>query len=804
MGAGIPDGNDAMAHLFKIWYIGGQITSGHGFPVWLPHWYEGTDLFKYYQPLFYIVATPFYLLTKNVFTTYKIMAMLWAGGMSLAMYSVVYRRLGLFPAIIAGILYTLAPPVTRAFFYVGLLPQAFSYVFLPVAFHFTLRLADEEQYRAKTVALLSVVWGLFIIAHPMSAAFSMIATFIFIGVYQALRKDKRHPLVITRYILSAVLGIGIAALWFVPAYFGRIASPAAGEAIVTTSVPLRELLGLLSRDNAVFGRYIPIAFSVLAIAGTLWRRTAMSWGLAAMGVFTLFFALGIQTPIYKLVPLSSAIFPEYALFGACFAFSFLAARMFERTSRSRAMDIATVVVVLIFVCAALYESAPAYTLIKNTKAPADIVALLNKSRTLSADGRVSMLGQSSAILSYYPTVMTGRGVTEGFFFQGTNHYKEIANLNDVVNHRYSSAYTHRKLDQWNARYIISHKATLEKYPKIIPPEFKRVATEDLWSLFYRQAPAKKLQVMNHDSIVIGKNPSAVSLRYPWIIEGGQYIDDYDWKFLSRFKRVLLIGFSFHDRKTAIDLITKLADSGRTVIIDLQDVQSEFGTESVSFMDILPIPYSTNGDMPLKPNTMDGNLGKSPLKINNLTYGGEPWKSVVYTGLDESIYDISDRGKTYSVLGIKKVGAGNVYFVGLNLFFHNMLTNDKAARQITDVLAGPVEKDIYMPRFAALNQTWGTDHSSFSYTSKTEEPVVVSATWTENWSAMIDGKPLRAYDYENLPLFFLPSGKHTVEMKYGTTPLQVFAMIISVICVGIVLLILIRSVRHQLSIDYPRV
>lgn len=804
LGPGIPYGNDAMAHLFKVWYIGGQITAGQGFPAWLPYWYEGTDLFKYYQPIVYLVATPFYLITKDVFSTYKILTLLWGALMGLSIYYVVYRRLGLFPAIIAGILYPLAPPITRAYFFMGLLPQAFSYVFLPLAFHFTLRLADEEEYRAKSVAILAVVWGLFIMAHPMSAAFSMMAIFAFIAVYQATKKEKRHPLVITRYLLSASLGIGVAALWFIPAYFGKIMPPTSGEAVYITSVPIKELLGFISRDSAVTARFLPIAFSVLAIAGTLWRKSPLSWGLAAMGVFTLIFALGVQTPIYGLLPLSSAIFPEYALFGACFAFAILAGKLFERTSRGLRKDLVTVLVMLAIVSISIYESSPAFSVITNYPEPKGLVKMLNKINTLKTDGRISAMGRASAVLSYYPPVITRKKLTDGFFYQGTNHFRELANFNDVTKYDYSPDYIYRKLSQWNARYLLVLDQLLDSDVKVIPPTFTKVMSDRPWNLFYDKTPGRNFQIMDRKTLVIGKNPSAVAMVYPQAVEGKLFLDDYDWKYLSRFDRVMLIGFAFRDRKAAIDLITKLADSGRTVVIDLQNVEAEFGTESVSFMDVLPKPVTISGDVILRRAMAVDALPDKTLTIANLTDQGEPWKTVGYSGLDESIYDFRYEGKTYSALGIKKVGTGEVYFTGLNLFFHNLQAKDPASRKITDFLAGKNESKTAMPAFPVTSQEWTEDTIKFSYVSKSEKPVVVSTTWTDNWSATIDDKPLKANDYENLPMFFLPAGEHTVELKYGTTPLQVFAMIVSVISLGVVLLILIRSVRHQNSIDYPRV
>ncbi len=795
---GVPAGNDAMAHLFKIWYIGQHLAQTHTFPVWLPYWYEGTDLFKYYQPLFYLVATPFYLITKNIFVTYRIVTFVWIGLVSLAMYGVVYRRLGLFPAIIAAILYALSPPVIRGYFYVGLLPQAFSYIFLPLAFHFTLRLADEGAQRAKTVALLAVCWGLFILAHPMSAAFSMMATFVFITVYQATKQEERHPLVITRYLLSAALGIGVAALWFVPAYFGKIMPPTSGEAVFTTSVPLKELAGFVTGAATTNARYIPIALSILAIAGTFWRRTALAWGLAAMGAFTMIFALGVQTPLYSLVPLSSAIFPEYALFGACFAFAFLAGRLFERTIRNWAKDVATVVLIVAVVFIALVETQPVFTSIVNKPAPSDIIRLLDKAKTLPADGRVSMLGHSSAVLSYYPTVITGRQITEGFFYQGTNHYKEIANINDVQIHDYAPGYVHRKLAQWNTRYIMVHTATLAQDKAVIPPGYKKVATAELWNLFYQDKARSSFQIMTHDSIAIGKNPAVIALRYPWIVEGGLYVDDYDWKYLSQFKRIILSGFAFHDRKTAVDLITRLAESGRTVVIDLQDVESEFGTESVSFMNVLPIPVTTPRQISLTPARQLAGLPQRKLSLRNLAYNGEAWKAVVYTGLDASAYDVAIKGKTYSALGYKRAGAGKIYFAGLNLFFHNLLAPDSDGTALTDWLAGPPAPSLYMANFPVTSQAWRDDSVKFGYSSTKSAPVVVSTTWTENWHATIDGKPLKAYAYENMPLFFLPAGTHAVEMNYGTTGLEIFATLITVASVAIVLFILIRSVRRKNS------
>jgi uncharacterized membrane protein len=799
---GIPPGNDAMAHLFKLWFIGKDFSLASGIPSWLPYWYNGTDLLKFYQPLFYIVTLPFYLVSKDPIAAYKGIAFMWVGLMSLSMYAVVYRRLGLFPAVVGGILYALAPINIRAWFHMGLLPQAFSYVFLPVVFYFTLRLADMKEYRARSVALLACAWALFILAHPMSAAFSMMAIFVFIAVYQTARKEPRHPLVVTRYILSAALGIGAAGLWFIPAYFGKIMPPAADEAIMTSSVGLGELLGFVSRQTGPNVRFIPIALLVLAVAAVLWRRSAFAWGLGAMGLFTIVFALGFQTPLYGLLPLAKAIFPEYALFGACFAAAFLAARLFERTKRGTWRDIVTVAALVLMVMVSIYEGTPAYSVIENRPVAADIPNALADIKKMPADGRISLLGRSYAVALYYIPIVSGRTSTDGFFYQGTDHFKEIANLNDVGKKKYDAGYAHRKLALWNTRYILAQDQYIAGVPEIVPPGFVKTGAYGPWVVYASGQDANYYQVMDRKTIAIGKNPSMISLQYPWVVEGGQYVDDYDWKYLSRFDRIILAGFSFRDRKTAIDLITRLAESGKTVVMDLQGVQSEFGTESVSFMDILPMPVTLSEDVTLKTaRTTAAGIGTADLDVKGLEYGGEPWKTVLYRGLDENIYTIRYQGNDLAALGIKKVGAGQIYLVGANLFFHSLITDDPGAKTVTDWLAGEKQDAVDMAAFPVKTESWNNEDIMFTYESDKETPVVVSTTWTANWRAAIDGQKVEAQDFENLPLLFLPAGKHKVEFTYGTTPLEIFATLISVLSIIVIMAILIRSASHQIRSGY---
>jgi hypothetical protein len=53
----------------------------------------------------------------------------------------------------------------------------------------------------------------------------------------------------------------------------------------------------------------------------------------------------------------------------------------------------------------------------------------------------------------------------------------------------------------------------------------------------------------------------------------------------------------------------------------------------------------------------------------------------------------------------------------------------------------------------------------------------------------------------MPLFFLPAGTHIVALNYDTTGLEIFATLVSVVSVGIVLFILIRSVRRKNGTGY---
>jgi hypothetical protein len=203
---GIPSNHDLSNHFrFELPFYE-ALRAGHLYPGWLAESNHGFGdaSFRFYPPaLYYLlalaktIAGSWYAATVITFTTLSIL-----GALGVYLWA---REFGSSQiAMLAGILYSLAPYRLNQFFQATLLAEFAGAAVLPFAFAFTLRVCRRGD--KKNIAGLAASYALLVLTHLPLAVIGSLA----LGVYALLciGKEKR-ALTLGRLALSA--GIGLAA-----------------------------------------------------------------------------------------------------------------------------------------------------------------------------------------------------------------------------------------------------------------------------------------------------------------------------------------------------------------------------------------------------------------------------------------------------------------------------------------------------------------------------------------------------------------------------------------------------------------
>ena len=173
----------------------------------------GYPLFNYYNPgIYYIGAVLSYAVGYLGAVKVLFMSALLLG--PLGVYFLVQKLWGELPAVIGASLFIFAPYRALDIYARGALSELFALALAPFIFLLMLGLS-EKRTRLYTITL-SLVFGLFLITHNVSAL--MWAPFFAVWSVYVLWKN---PKILMNLIAAGVLGIGLSAFFILPAFLER-------------------------------------------------------------------------------------------------------------------------------------------------------------------------------------------------------------------------------------------------------------------------------------------------------------------------------------------------------------------------------------------------------------------------------------------------------------------------------------------------------------------------------------------------------------------------------------------------------
>ena len=678
-----PRGSDIYGHLFRCNLMYENFKEGNLYPAYTEFWYNGFQPFRYSAPLSYYIVGGLQLITGNTMDAYLLfIAVSFAlGAIGWLLFGLQTKRMLL--CTIIGCLWFFIPDNARIFFSEGNLPRMAAAVFLPYFFFFLWQFIDHGKKRNLVMVIL--LTSLVALSHIMIGALLGIATFIFLLIYAVANKSWKNP---TYLINAMILGLALIGFWLYPALKGGImqvdSSYVAGYMTQKAGITLNPFARMfIGWDTFYYGSSI-LLISLMGVL--LSNRKCLPGFLTPIifffGTTTALLPIIVKLPLGELmwmmrfVPIVTAIF-------------FVSLIEWKKCRR---------LVVSFFCILLVLDSVPSLHFIDFSGQeikPAEqrqeefsalygleTAKVMTKQRLAFIDGDRTGSYPSYGICAKEPRTK----YAFGWNYQAATTGFNLVQLNTALE---SGAFLYlfdRAIEMGNDTVVV-RKDALPK-SKGIADSLKDSASKLSYELkgttaecyiFHRLTPESFGVVTTYDGLTIGYSATQISLVYPYYGRGkSNNLSDYTFDDLKNYKKLYLSGFTYDNKEKTEGLITKLADHGVSIVIDMNRIPDDPQTKRMTFLDVEAQPVSFTAQLPT-------------LIYKDQQYNPDLFK-VDYDSWNTVFLENVPHVKGYSYIDKKRLtfyGTGvnqNIKFLGFNLLYHAMEGKDvKVFSLLDDIL-----------------------------------------------------------------------------------------------------------------------
>ncbi|MCL5958153.1 MAG: 6-pyruvoyl-tetrahydropterin synthase-related protein [Chloroflexi bacterium] len=761
-----PWGSDTWGHLIKVEFLRDEIARGVLFPNVFPDWYAGVQLFRYYAPLPYYAMLLFSSVFKDVFlaSSWFIFACAVLGGTSFLLYR---PWVGLIPSTMGGILYALIPDNVRVAFAEGNLPRVLATALLPITFFFVLKTMDPSTNRRIHVVALALMISLVVLSHAMMAAIFVVSLALFCATYWLLGGSHRQGL--SQATSGLLGGLLLSGWWLLPSLTGGITElnqSAVSEALA--DFPLSTSFNPSIRLESPEQFYMGMGLGLGALIGIVsWRRLSpLSRAAVLAGGATTLVTTTFFNPVFNSLPMHYLFWPIRFSSFASFALLFALLSLWKLAARR--LKLALLVVLLV----TLVDFSGSLRLMHLQEADETIIA---SSRILQqlpgwrvATADLSRLGSSP---SYWLSFLGGREQLYGWGYQGARTATNVSAINYAMDHGHFD-YAVDRLEELGVDDIVVLSDIMSSPGfdrRLEQAGYRSVQRDHRLTLYHKDGQPRAFKV-EYDILGIGRGAQNLAFLFPKIRLGpSPNVDDYDQAYLSRFKALVLSRFSWRDMGKAETAVAEFARRGGRVLVDLTGSPIDVFSRGPKFMGVYGEPIQMIGRASTIRNGETAEL---------LPFSSEDgiWQAITPQGLDREVITFDYYGQIGVALGYKDFGGGRVWFTGLNLPFHALLTGDPAAVQLLEEAlesrAGelPERREIKLQDYLASN-----DGYSFGFSSDAAGEIVVPVAAHEGAMVSLDGRVVKPTIVDNLVAFHSPAGRHTVRVYFEKTGIYILGM-----------------------------
>ncbi len=662
-----PAGVDIFGHLFKSDLLYQSIKAGDLYPLYTELWYNGIQPLRYYAPLpYYLLALLQFITWGDAVYSYLLFVFIAfvVGGAGWLLWGRAYNRMAL--CTFLAVAWFFLPDNVRVFFVEGNLPRMMITMLLPYLFYFIWRFVEYRKTRA--IYAVIIIMCLITLCHAMIAAMTGITAFIFLLIYSISQRSANRSF---QMISAMLLSFALCGVWLYPALKGGLLGMAASnsEVMQNYSTPIAISLNPMLRNSGgheLF--YFGLSILLLSIMGLFLANKKSRPGFYTV-IIVFFGTTTAIVPFLEKLPLNQ-LFWMTRFTPIVYAVFLLSLLEWKRCRRYAVIALAIVIIL---------DCVPSMDFHRYRSQASEIMSDMFSEVKEITGQRISLLDVSAlgsypsyAIASAEPRV----GYTFGWAFQGASNSNNIVMLNTALEKGFYYYLFDRSLELGDDTVLV-HKELVAKAKKTLgdlevaasASGYKLYKEANLTYIFHRNTPKTFGVATEYSGLAIGRSAKTISLGYPSFEEGiSVNVDDYTFEELARYKVLYLSAFTYRDKAAAEKLLTRAANTGVKVIIDMNQVPVDPTTSRMTFFDVTAQSITFKNQYP-------------ELMFRGKIYEAKPfkeeystWNTVYLENVDEVIGYSWFKSKELPF--IAKAGNKNITFVGYNFLYHAMETNDK--------------------------------------------------------------------------------------------------------------------------------
>ncbi len=785
-----PWGSDTWGHLFKAQFLYREILNGNYYPQFMADWYNGCQPFRYWAPLPYYLLALINHFTKNIFVAgnYYIFFCALLGGTGCLLLA---RRIGLWPAVMLGIIWLIWPDNVRIALSEGNLPRVLATGFLPLLFYAFMETVKGKK-RVWPLLVTLVIIHVVILCHAMIGAVYIIGLSIFGFLWWLFGGCGFRNLV---YGMGAiVLGVMSSAWWLLPSLKGGLTSMGTGATggiqYIAANISFNPFFRFSTRDEFYWGIALLI---ITIIAMSLWRKKpAWAKGLLITGVFLVLLTFPAFSWLHQLLPLSNILWPlrfstfaSFALLAGGLAISIPYLNQLKQSQKKYL----GILLISIFVILLLDSYYSLNTLMITSVEPyhmvdaADSIKQKDGWRTATLD--LSSMGSAP---SYLFSINSEKEQVFGWAWQGATTSRNIMLLNTALEYNWYP-FLFRELEHLGATDLMAHAKSVKR-----PASFKQMALSYGYSeekqiadvsLWHKEV-SPYMCVRDKSCLAVGKHASTYAMLFPSIEIGkSRKIDSYSVNELNKYKMLILTGAEWQQQDEAEKRIRAYAKSGGKVVVDFTGFPLDVMAKQPKFLGIYAEPV-------LLKHQLVFNSPEETVTCNGFANDYSTWKTYAPQALDEVLMSYKYYGNSAAAWGYKEIEGNKVWFLGGNPAYHAFLTGDPIAIKMLQQLLGLLPDYRSENTIPIDNYQTNTDGYSMSYSLLLPREVIIPVANLEGLHAYIDNQPVKTNSYENLVCMTLPAGNHRIDFKLINPPIYKVGLYIS-ISIAIILIFGLGSI-----------
>jgi 6-pyruvoyl tetrahydropterin synthase-like protein len=702
-----PRGSDTLCHIYRADLIYHSIQSGVWYPLYDNMWYNGVEIMRYWGPLpLYFIALLQYFAQGDALNAYVLFigVVYFIGGSGWLLFGWKYNRIGLSTFI--GITWFLLPENMRVQIDDGNLPRALINSLLPFLFYFIWITLEEKKW--SSLVSLIFINALIGLCHAGIATMVLFSVLIYLIVHAFANKSfKMHKFILIGMILSFAL-IGI---WLFPALNGGAVSKGNStnqvmsiffENVIQSLNPTDRVQG----DLSVF--YYGLSLFVINILGVLLgTKKVRSSFLTAMLIFFCtsksMYSIFVKLPfsqylwMIRFIPLSLALIYMsiilwkdlkkwvYIMIGIIIILDILPSYQYIYAEpEKRVTDVRQ----------AQYNKAEALAIVQAKEVTQQRMTLFD-------------LSTYGAFAPYYVSGVEPKvQYTFGAGWEGARTASNIVQINSALTYGNYYFLFDRCLELgddtilFRIDYLENKERDIEQLIKAGKQSGYDLVLQTGHSMvFHREIGESFGTIVTYKNIAIGEAAKNISLLFPSFKEGNSTnLSDYTFEELKNYDKIYLSDFTYNQGDDIESILRKLAENGVQIYIDMNKIPVNSKTNRNEILGVSAQVIAFHENFPslyylgkvYQPQEFSSEEEELKEEITDEVIS---WNTVYLDGIThiDGYCTLNDTQLVFAGTG----KYDNIHFLGFNLLYHALISNDVEITKLLTELFGDKLEDIPM-------------------------------------------------------------------------------------------------------------